>query len=132
MQANRVAIWSVLEDDHRWYAGLFPALWLIGTLYHGYFWFVTRPVPDWSWNLAISEFIQDIGFVGLASAILALMIVAARRLVMALFDWGNKDKTRAEAIIEYKQWLVRKQAAERDGRRFTEPEPTGERKKQPA
>ncbi len=132
MRPDRVAIWSVLEEDQRWYAWLFPGLWLLGTLYHAYLRFVTR--PDEILILAGSEFIKDIGIVGLASAILSLMTIAARRLFMALFDWGNRDKTRAEARAKaraennkrWEAWLARKEAAEKAGREFTEPSPAEE------
>ena len=129
MEPSRVAIWSVLDEDQRWYAWLFPSLWFLGTLYHVYLRFQVR--PDDTPILAVSEFIKDIGIVGLASAILALMIIAARRLSMALFDWGNREKTRAETRAEndrrWKEWLARKEAAEREGRKFTEPSPAEER-----
>ena len=125
MQSDRVAIWSILEDDQRWYAWLFPGLWLFGTLYHVYLRFLIE--SDETLVLAVGEFIEDIGIVGLASAILALMIIAARRLTMALFDWGNKGKTRAQAIAEYKAWLARKEAAKKAGQEFTEPEPAEEK-----
>lgn len=132
LQPDRVAIWSVLEEDQRWYAWLFPGLWLLGTLYHAYLRFVT--MPDEILILAGSEFIKDVGIVGLASAILSLMTIAARRFAMALFDWGNREKTRAQARAEaraekdkqWQEWLARKEAAEKAGRPFTEPSPAEE------
>ena len=98
-------------------------------LYHAYLRFLIR--PDETLILAVSEFIKDIGIVGLASAVLALMTIAARRFSMALFDWGNREKTRAQARAEnnerWKEWLARKEAAEKEGREFTEPSPAEER-----
>ena len=82
--------------------------------------------------LTIGEFTKDIGIVGLSAAILALMIIAARRFGMALFDWANRDKTRREALAqgreqrdrEWKAWLERMEAAKKDNREFTEPPPS--------
>ena len=133
MQPNRVAIWSVLEEDQRWYAWLFPGLWLGGTLYHAYLLFWGG--SDEALALLVGEFMKDIGFVGLASAILALMIIAARRLFMALFDWRNSEKSRTEgreqADKEWDEWTERRDAAIKAGWKFTEPSPA-ERRKQPA
>ena len=127
MQPNRVAIWSVLEDDQRWYAWLFPGLWLLGTLYHAYLRFRVNPESD-SLVVTIGEFTKDMGIVGLSAAIVALMIIATRRLMMALFDWGNREKTRREARAEnnreWDKWLERKAHAERNGEEFTEPSPS--------
>ena len=43
---------------------------------------------------------------------------------MALFDWANKDKTRAERDKEWEVWIERKDAALKEGREFTEPPPS--------
>ena len=123
---RRVAIWSVLEEDQRWYAWLFPGLWLVGTLYHGYLRF--RIVADENLLITVGEFTKDIGIVGLSAAILALMAIAARRGTMALFDWGNREKTRrqarAERDREWEEWNERREAAASEGRKFTEPPPS--------
>ena len=66
MRRNRVAIWSVLEEDQRWYAWLFPGLWLLGTLYHAYLRFGVD--PEGQMVLTIGEFTKDIGIVGLSAA----------------------------------------------------------------
>ena len=42
---------------------------------------------------------------------------------MALFDWGNRDKTRAKRDAEWRSWLEHKERAERDGVEFSEPPP---------
>ena len=126
MQPNRVPIWSVLDEDQRWYAWLFPGIWLLETLYHAYLRF--RVDPEESLVLTIGEFTKDIGIVGLSAAILALMIIAARRLGMALFDWANKDKTRAERDKEWEMWIERRDAAIKDGRTFNEPPPSKRRR----
>ena len=126
MQPNRVPIWSVLDEDQRWYAWLFPGIWLLGTLYHAYLRF--RVDPEESLVLTIGEFTKDIGIVGLSAAILALMVIAARRLAMALFDWANKDKTRAERDKEWEMWIERRDAAIKDGRPFKEPPPSKRRR----
>ena len=71
--------------------------------------------------------------IGLSAAILALMVIAGRRTAMALFDWPNRAETRAEADREWVEWMERREAAQRDGREFTEPSPAQKRKeKQPA
>ena len=133
MQPNRVPIWSVLDEDQRWYAWLFPGIWLLGTLYHAYLRF--RVDPEESLVLTIGEFTKDIGIVGLSAAILALMVIAARRLGMALFDWANKDKTRAETRAEtdkeWEMWIERRDAAIKDGRPFNEPPPSKRRREAP-
>ncbi len=126
LQPNRVAIWSVLEEDQRWYAWLFPGLWLLGTLYHAYLRFQVKPEDHLA--LTIGEFTKDVGIVGLSAAILALIIVSARRFGMALFDWANRDKTRAQRDEEWRWWLERKERAEREGVEFDEPSPDGRRK----
>ena len=119
---HRVAIWSVLEEDQRWYAWLFPGLWLVGTLYHGYLRF--QILADENLLITVGEFTKDIGIVGLSAAILALMAIAARRGIMALFDWPSRAKTRAENNREWERWLGRKERAEREGREFNEPSPS--------
>ena len=101
-----------------------------GTLYHAYLRF--RVDPEESLVLTIGEFTKDIGIVGLSAAILALMVIAARRLGMALFDWANKDKTRAETRAEtdkeWEMWIERRDAAIKDGRPFNEPPPSKRRR----
>lgn len=134
---TRVAIWSVLEEDQQLYAVLFPSLWLVGTLYHAYlrFWVGSEPEDSQRLVFTIIEFITDIGIVGLSAAILALMLIAARRAIMALFDWANRDKTRAAGIEEGREevyrewdaWNARRIAAEKEGREFTEPPPSRRR-----
>ena len=79
--------------------------------------------------LTIGEFTKDIGIVGLSAAVLALMIISARRFGMALFDWANRDKTRAQRDEEWQRWLERKERAERDGVEFNEPSPAERREK---
>ena len=123
---RRVAIWSVLEEDQRLYAWLFPSLWLVGTLYHGYLRF--RITADENLLVTVGKFTKDIGIIGLSAAILALMAIAARRGTMALFDWGNREKTRRQAVAEinreWEAWLERKERAEREGQEFSEPPPS--------
>ena len=130
---NRVEIWSVLEEDQRWYAWLFPLLWLVGASYHAVLgiW-----VHEGSVALRIGEFSKDVGIVGLSAAILALMTIAGRRSAMALFDWPNKAKTREEGRQEGRQetdrewaeWNERREMAFREGREFTEPSPAEKRR----
>lgn len=117
----------MLEEDQRWYAWLFPGLWLLGTLYHAYLRFQVEPEEHLA--LTIGEFSKDIGIVGLSAAVLALMIIFARRFGMALFDWGNRDKTRAKRDAEWRSWLERKERAEREGVEFNEPSPAERREK---
>ena len=95
---GRVPIWSVLEEDQRLYSWLFPGLWLAGTLYHAYLRF--RIEPESHILLTVGEFTKDMGIVGLSAAIVALMLIAGRRFMMALFDWGNREKTRRIARAE--------------------------------
>ena len=99
---ERVPIWSVLEEDQRLYSWLFPGLWLAGTLYHAYLRFWIE--PESHILLTVGEFTKDMGIVGLSAAIVALMLIAGRRFMMALFDWGNREKTRriarAEGLVE--------------------------------
>ena len=99
---------------------------MLGTLYHAYLRF--RVDPEESLVLTIGEFTKDIGIVGLSAAILALMVIAARRLGMALFDWANKDKTRAERDKEWEMWIERRDAAIKAGRPFDEPPPSKRRR----
>ena len=47
---------------------------------------------------------------------------------MALFDWANKDKTRAERDKEWEMWIERRDAAIKDGRPFKEPPPSKRRR----
>ena len=47
---------------------------------------------------------------------------------MALFDWANRDKTRAKRDAEWQRWLERKERAERDGVEFNEPSPADRRR----
>ena len=121
-----MAIWSVLEEHHHWYAWLTPG-WLLGTLHHACVKFQVRPEDHVA--LTIGEFTKDIGIVGLSAAVLALMIISGRRFGMALFDWGNRDKTRAKRDAEWRSWLERKERAERDGVEFSEPPPDERREK---
>ena len=98
----------------------------MGTLYHAYLRF--RLEPEEHLVLTIGEFTKDVGIVGLSAAVLALMIIFARRFGMALFDWANRDKTRAQRDEEWRRWLERRERAERDGEEFNEPPPDERRK----
>ena len=134
---DRVAIWSVLEEDQRWYSWLFPGLWLAGSLYHAYLRF--RIEPESHILLTVGEFTKDLGIVGLSAAVVALMIIAGRRFIVALFDWGNREKTRrvaraeglAEGLAEgraeereaWMDWIRRRDEAIARGEDFTEPSP---------
>ena len=142
---GRVPIWSVLEEDQRLYSWLFPGLWLAGTLYHAYLRF--RIEPESHILLTVGEFTKDTGIVGLSAAIVALMLIAGRRFIMALFDWGNRSKTleqgRAEGRAEGREqgrtegreqgitaereawvvWLRKRDEAHARGEEFTEPSP---------
>ena len=126
---GRVPIWSVLEEDQRLYSWLFPSLWLVGTLYHAYLRF--RIEPESHILLTVGEFTKDTGIVGLSAAIVALMLIAGRRFIMALFDWGNRSKTleqgRAEGITAEREawvvWLRKRDEAHARGEEFTEPSP---------
>ena len=135
---DRVAIWSVLEEDQRWYSWLFPGLWLAGSLYHAYLRF--RIEPESHILLTVGEFTKDLGIIGLAAAVVALMVIAGRRFIVALFDWGNREKTlergrvegRAEAQAEeraaWTDWLRRRDEAIARGEDFTEPSPADREK----
>ena len=129
VQPNRVPIWSVLDEDQRWYAWLFPSLWLLGTIYHA---ILRISVHEGSVALRFGDFTKDVGIVGLSAAILALMVIAGRRTAMALFDWRNSDKSRAqgrqEADREWHEWMERRDAALKEGREFTEPSPAQTRR----
>ncbi len=131
MRRGRVEIWSVLEEDQRWYAVLFPCLWLAGTLYHAYVRFrigdPTTPPNSSHVLFTVGEFTKDMGIVGLSAAIVALMLIAGRRGAMALFDWGNREKTlergRAEMNEAWVDWLRRRDEADARGEEFNEPSP---------
>ena len=134
---GRVPIWSVLEEDQRLYSWLFPGLWLAGTLYHAYLRF--RIEPESHILLTVGEFTKDMGIVGLSAAIVALMLIAGRRFTMALFDWGNREKTRrlarAEGLAEgrtegraeereaWMDWIRKRDEAHARGEDFNEPSP---------
>ena len=122
---GRVPIWSVLEEDQRLYSWLFPGLWLAGTLYHAYLRF--RIEPESHILLTVGEFTKDTGIVGLSAAIVALMLIAGRRFIMALFDWGNRSKTleqgRAMEREAWVVWLRKRDEAHARGEEFTEPSP---------
>ena len=138
---GRVPIWSVLEEDQRLYSWLFPGLWLVGTLYHAYLRFQIE--PESHILLTVGEFTKDMGIVGLSAAIVALMLIAGRRFMMALFDWGNREKTRriarAEGRIEgrteglaegraeereaWMDWIRKRDEAHARGEDFNEPSP---------
>ena len=129
LRRDRVAIWSVLEEDQRWYSWLFPGLWLAGSLYHAYIRFWIE--PETHILLTVGEFTKDLGIVGLSAAVIALMIIAGRRFTVALFDWGNREKTlergrvegRAENNDAWTEWLRRRDEAIARGEDFTEPSP---------
>ncbi len=126
---GRVPIWSVLEEDQRLYSWLFPGLWLAGTLYHAYLRF--RIEPESHILLTVGEFTKDMGIVGLSAAIVALMLIAGRRFTMALFDWGNREKTRRLARAEgraeereaWMDWIRKRDEAHARGEDFNEPSP---------
>ena len=126
---GRVEIWSVLEEDQRWYAVLFPSLWLAGTLYHAYLRFLIEDTGSSESRMlfTVGEFTKDLGIVGLSAAVVALMVIAGRRGALALFDWGNKEKTRREAREQEREawvdWVRRQNEAMARGEEFTEPSP---------
>ena len=137
MRGRRVPIWSVLEEDQRWYSWLFPSLWLAGILYHAYLRFRIGAVSPEEPHilLTVGEFTKDLGIVGLSAAIVALMVIAGRRLTLALFDWGNRGKTlrqgieqgrtegRTEERDDWMAWYRRQQDAYARNEEFNEPPP---------
>ena len=124
MNRERVAIWSVFEEDQRLYSWLFPTLWLAGVSYHAWLRFIALdPLPGAAFALTVSQFVMDIGIVGLSAAVMALMCIVARRAVMVLFDWPNKQKTRAERDKEWRIWLRKRDEALAKGKDFDEPAP---------
>ncbi len=123
MNRKRVAIWSVFEEDQRLYSWLFPSLWLAGVSYHAWLRFIALESPDGEFALTVSQFVMDIGIVGLSAAVMALMCIAARRVVMVLFDWPNKQKTREERDREWRIWLRKRDEALAKGEEFNEPPP---------
>ena len=126
---KRVEIWSILEEDQRLYAWLFPSLWFVGTGYHAYLRFC---VNEDSVVLTIGEFSKDVGIVGLSAAVIALMVIAGRRLGVALFDWGNRRKTREKAEQDLARRLRSMTPEEREAELNRLLSESSSREKQPA
>ena len=95
---ERESIWSIRKDDLAWYSVLFPLLWVVGAIVYAVTIFSRQLQPA----EVIGLLIAGIGLVGLSSAVLSLMILAAKggvRRIMPLFDWADRReaKLRAEA-----------------------------------
>lgn len=75
----------------------------------------------------MGEFTKDLGIVGLSAAIVALMVIAGRRGTLALFDWGNREKTRRKAREQEREawvdWVRRQNEALARKEDFNEPSP---------
>ena len=96
-----VSIWSVWEDDQRFYANSFVLICLLGVIAY------LVCIMDWDKGNAhiLESLILHIGPIGLSSAILALLILAVRGFILALFDWGRRWRTQETTAKEIQQLL---------------------------
>ena len=126
---ERESIWSIRKDDLAWYSVLFPLLWVVGAIVYAVTIFSRQLQPA----EVIGLLIAGIGLVGLSSAVLSLMILAAKggvRRIMPLFDWADRReaKLRAEAReagrqevnAEWRAWYEQEKA---NGGTFRHPPP---------
>ena len=124
---ERESIWSVRKDDLAWYSVLFPLLWVAGAIVYA----VTIVSRQLQLAEMIGMLIAGIGLVGLSSAVLSLMILAAKggvRRIMPLFDWADRreaklraevrEETRRQVHAEWKAWYEREKA---NGGKFENP-----------
>ena len=145
---RRRSIWDMDAEDTNFYLISFMTLMVPGVAYALWFRIVYEEVPLAEQVLVI---VRDIGLVGGSSAALAFAIIVMRKGIMALIDWPNKEKYRAQGRSEgraegraegrvegrsegqaegemrnQQKWLLwnnRRLEAERRGERFDEPPP---------
>ena len=137
LRRDRVAIWSVAEEYHNAFSIMLLAFWLVGMAAYAAYRLATY--SDSGGALAtIIRLIQDIGIVGLSSAILSIMviaIIAGGKAAMVLFDWPTRKKVhakirreaqaqgQAEERAAWTDWLRRRDEAHARGEDFNEPSP---------
>ena len=129
-EEGRHSIWSVSAENQRLFSILFPSLWLVGMVFH-----VGWEIP-WTTGApgAIVRLTESIATTGVASAVLTMMILAAKEGIMVLFDWSARlrkkwaeedyEKGRMEERREWQAWAQRLLEAKERGEDFDEPPPS--------
>ena len=89
-EQDRASIWSVRRDDLTLYSILFPVLWVAGMVAHA------TLVIEWEDGIVpgLVASMPAVGIVGISAAVLSLMVIAARRFILVLFDWTTKAERR--------------------------------------
>ncbi len=97
-QDERVSIWTVTRQDQRVYSWLFPVTWGSGLAVY----VLAGPPPTVEgWLSTLERTILGIGTVGISAAVLSMILLAAWRFTLALFDWPKKiDRVREQALTE--------------------------------
>ena len=140
-EEGRHSIWSVSAENQRLFSILFPSLWLVGMVFH-----VGWEIP-WTTGApgAIVRLTESIATTGVASAVLSMMILAAKEGIMVLFDWAAErrrkreqreekelQEARQEGVVigrqeerrEWQAWAQRLLEAKERGEDFDEPPPS--------
>ena len=108
-QRGRVAIWSVAEEYHNAFSIMLLMFWLAGMTAYAVYRRATFSDED-GVLATVVQLIQDIGIVGLSSAVLSLMVVAiiaGGRAAMVLFDWPTRKKIQDRRDAEWRAWYQR-------------------------
>ena len=105
-EEERESIWSVSRENLGLYSILFPIIWLVGMVY--VIIFVETP---WRGHESVLALLAYSGTLGIASAVLSLMVLAGKESTMVLFDWASKarrkaqERGRQEGYEAVKEWI---------------------------
>ena len=91
MADGRESIWSVTEEERRWYFALFPAVLICSVSYYAGF------VIDWTQGVhqSVGILMLAFGALGVSSAIFSMVLVAGGSFMVISMGW-LRDKVNAQ------------------------------------
>ena len=116
MADGRESIWSVTEEERRWYFALFPAVLICSVSYYAYF------VIDWAQggHQGVGILMLAFGALGVSSAIFSMVLVAGGRFMVISLGWledkleAQRAARKAEMEAERKKWIAEGRRLERE------------------
>ena len=129
MADGRESIWSVTEEERRWYFALFPAVLICSVAYYANF------VIDWTQGVhqSVGILMLAFGALGVSSAILSMVLVAGGSFMVISMGWlqdkleAQRAARKAEREAEREKWVAEGIA---EGRRLEREEQQRRREEQ--
>ena len=100
MADGRESIWSVTEEERRWYFALFPAVLICSVAYYANF------VIDWTQGVhqSVGILMLAFGALGVSSAIFSMVLVAGGSFMVISMGW-LRDKVNAQRESVRQKWV---------------------------